>query len=135
MPRKANSKSSRSATPEPAVPPIRPLEQDPYLSPIGRDAGGHFARGNAGGPGNPHSRHCAYMLSVLRSTIDETKLNAVIQVLYDRALEGDMSAPSNWFSPIRSANPHRLPIPMASNATNGTASRKLPSSTRRCTTS
>jgi hypothetical protein len=92
MPRKAKPKSSQSAAQEPAVPPIRPLEQDPYLSPIGRDAGGHFARGNAGGPGNPHSRHCAYMLSILRSTIDDTKLKAVIQVLYERALEGDMGA-------------------------------------------
>ncbi len=92
MPRKAKSRSSQPATPEPAVQPIRPLEQDPYLSPIGRDENGRFACGNAGGPGNPHARHCAYMLSRFRSIIDETKLEAIIQVLYARALAGDMSA-------------------------------------------
>ncbi len=68
------------------------LEQDPNLSPIGRDDNGRFARGNAGGPGNPHARHCARVLAFFRNVIDDEKIEAIIHVLYARAVAGDMSA-------------------------------------------
>jgi hypothetical protein len=67
-------------------------EQDPYVSPIGRDAGGRFPKGNAGGPGNPHARHCANMLTLFRSCIDPERLEALIKVLYDKAYAGDLGA-------------------------------------------
>ena len=92
MPRKAKSRSSQPATPEPQVQTIRMLEQDPNLSPIGRDDNGRFARGNAGGPGNPHARHCARVLAFFRNVIDDEKIEAIIHVLYARAVAGDMSA-------------------------------------------
>ena len=92
MPRKAKSSASQPATPEPPVQTIRMLEQDPNLSPIGRDDNGRFARGNAGGPGNPHARHCARVLAFFRNVIDDEKIEAIIHVLYARAVAGDMSA-------------------------------------------
>jgi hypothetical protein len=92
MPRASRSRKSSPTAAEPEVQPTPVVEQDPYVSPIGRDAKGHFARGNAGGPGNPHARHCARMLTMFRTLIDEDKLAALILMLYQKALSGDVGA-------------------------------------------
>jgi hypothetical protein len=52
----------------------------------------HQKFGNAGGPGNPHARHCARMLAMFRTLIDEDKLAALILMLYPKALSGDVGA-------------------------------------------
>ncbi|CAN5156206.1 hypothetical protein BH10PLA2_BH10PLA2_26900 [soil metagenome] len=93
MPRKSKAaKLAESVAAEVQVEPRPFAQQDPYVSPIGRDAGGHFPKGNAGGPGNPHARHCANMLTLFRSCIDAQRLEALIKVLYDKAYAGDLGA-------------------------------------------
>ena len=87
MPRKARSAATPVGT---QTRPI--LEQDPGLSPIGRDANGRFARGNAGGPGNPHARHCARMLAQFRNLISDEKMSEIILVLADKAAAGDITS-------------------------------------------
>jgi hypothetical protein len=52
----------------------------------------HQKFGNAGGPGNPHARHCARMLTMFRNTIDDDNMVALVRILYDRACTGDMGA-------------------------------------------
>jgi hypothetical protein len=58
----------------------------------GRTTDGRFAEGNAGGPGNPHARHCARMLALLRASISDEEMVAIIRMLVTRACEGDVSA-------------------------------------------
>src|SRR5262245_21497775 len=57
-----------------------------------RTAGGHFAKGNPGGPGNPHARHCARMLALLRASISDEEMVAIIRALVAKAVDGDISA-------------------------------------------
>ncbi len=58
----------------------------------GRKANGQFARGNPGGPGNPHARFSAHMLTIARQTMTPEKIAAVFEAIYFRAVSGDMSA-------------------------------------------
>ena len=58
----------------------------------GRKANGQFARGNPGGPGNPHARFSAHMLTIARQTMTPEKMAAVFESIYIKALTGDMSA-------------------------------------------
>ncbi|CAN5217750.1 hypothetical protein BH10PLA2_BH10PLA2_20340 [soil metagenome] len=93
MPRKSKAAKLAESVAAAAQAEPRPFaQQDPYTSPIGRDAGGRFPKGNAGGPGNPHARHCANMLTLFRSCIDAQRLEALIKVLYDKAYAGDLGA-------------------------------------------
>ncbi|CAN5307126.1 hypothetical protein BH10PLA2_BH10PLA2_17070 [soil metagenome] len=93
MPRKSKAaKLAEAVAAEAQAEPKPFVQQDPYVSPIGRDASGHFPKGNAGGPGNPHARHCANMLTLFRSCIDAQRLEALIKVLYDKAYAGDLGA-------------------------------------------
>ena len=57
-----------------------------------RQANGRFARGNPGGPGNPHARFSAQMLTIARQTMTPEKMAAVFESIYIRALGGDMTA-------------------------------------------
>ena len=61
-------------------------------SPPGRQANGQFARGNPGGPGNPHARFSAHMLTIARQTMTPEKMAAVFESIYIKALTGDLSA-------------------------------------------
>jgi hypothetical protein len=56
------------------------------------DDQGHFLKGNAGGPGNPHARHCARMLEMFRNSITDEEMFALCRVLFARASSGDMAA-------------------------------------------
>src|SRR5712675_2323312 len=47
---------------------------------------------DAGGPGNPHARHCARMLALFRSCISDEEMVALIRKLYEKAAAGDTSA-------------------------------------------
>ncbi len=60
--------------------------------PNGRDAGGRFAKGNPGGPGNPHARRVAELRSALLSAISTDDLLAVVKALVKKAQEGDVPA-------------------------------------------
>jgi hypothetical protein len=57
-----------------------------------RNAGGKFAAGNAGGPGNPHARHCARMLALFRNCVSDEEMIVLIRKLYTDATAGDMNA-------------------------------------------
>ena len=97
MPRK--SKSTSNPKPQPSA-----SENDPQptltdkpsstdkASPKGRDAGGQFTKGNAGGPGNPHARACAKMLQAFRDNITEDEMLQICRMLYVKAVGGDISA-------------------------------------------
>jgi hypothetical protein len=97
MPRKSKSTSnakSRSAASEKDPQPTLTEEQasgNPG-SPKDRDGGGKFAKGNAGGPGNPHARACAKMLEVFRNAISEEEMVDICRMLYLKAVGGDVSA-------------------------------------------
>jgi hypothetical protein len=52
----------------------------------------HQKFGNAGGPGNPHARHCARMLEMFRNSITDEEMYALCRVLFERASGGDMGA-------------------------------------------
>src|SRR5262249_28812922 len=57
-----------------------------------RTPDGRFAKDNPGGPGNPHARHCARMLALLRASISDEEMVAIIRLLVDKALDKDVSA-------------------------------------------
>src|SRR5882757_1711978 len=57
-----------------------------------RTPDGRFAKDNPGGPGNPHARHCARMLALLRASISDEEMVAIIRMLVEKARAGDVSA-------------------------------------------
>jgi hypothetical protein len=84
---------------KPAEPPVSDTAADapaqsPPPSALGeaRNAAGQFLPGNAGGPGNPHARHCARMLELFRNAISDEEMYMLTRVLLERASTGDMSA-------------------------------------------
>lgn len=60
--------------------------------PNGRDAGGRFAKGNPGGPGNPHAQQVSELRSALLSAVSTDDLLAVIKALVQKAQDGDVPA-------------------------------------------
>jgi hypothetical protein len=97
MPRRAKKPAelATSATPVAAGPP--PDQTETLATPsesanASRDPQGHFLKGNSGGPGNPHARHCARMLEMFRNSITDEEMYGLCRVLYERAITGDMSA-------------------------------------------
>ena len=58
----------------------------------GRRRDGRFALGNRGGPGNPHARHCARMLTLFRNAISDKQMVLLFQVLFEKAVGGDVGA-------------------------------------------
>src|SRR5947208_2550491 len=58
----------------------------------GRTAQGRFAKGNPGGPGNPHARHCARMLELFRNAISDEEMFRLVRKLFEKAEAGDTSA-------------------------------------------
>src|SRR6267154_513779 len=58
----------------------------------GHTPDGRFAKDNPGGPGNPHARHCARMLALLRASISDEEMVAFIRKLVEKARAGDVSA-------------------------------------------
>lgn len=58
----------------------------------GRTSGGRFAKGNAGGPGNPFAKRAGALRSALYDAVSEDDLRAVIEKMVEAAKDGDMPA-------------------------------------------
>src|SRR5262245_13738726 len=58
----------------------------------GRTARGRFAKGNAGGPGNPFARKTAALRSALINGLTDENMQAVAGKLLEMALAGDLDA-------------------------------------------
>ena len=97
MPRKSKSTSNAKAQSAPSEKDPQPTltEEQASGSPKSakdRDGGGKFAKGNAGGPGNPHARACARMLQAFRDNITEEEMLQICRMLFMKAVGGDISA-------------------------------------------
>lgn len=55
----------------------------------GRDGGGRFAVGNAGGPGNPYARRVARLRSLILESVTDGDLRAILRKMVKRAKHGD----------------------------------------------
>src|SRR5207302_545944 len=53
---------------------------------------GRFAKGNAGGPGNPFGRKVAAMRQVVQEAVSEEDLRAIVGKLVEQAKEGNIAA-------------------------------------------
>jgi hypothetical protein len=58
----------------------------------GRDQRGRFAKGNAGGPGNPFARRTAQMRRALTMAVSEEDIAAVAAQMLEQAKAGDVAA-------------------------------------------
>ena len=58
----------------------------------GRDSGGRFARGNAGGPGNPYAKRTAEMKAAFMAAITPKDMGAIGKVLVEKAKGGNLEA-------------------------------------------
>ncbi|MFG0313127.1 MAG: hypothetical protein ACF8LL_02920 [Phycisphaerales bacterium] len=58
----------------------------------GRDTRGRFAKGNAGGPGNPLAGRVARLRSALIAAVTDEDMEAVARKLVSMAKEGDVAA-------------------------------------------
>jgi hypothetical protein len=72
--------------------PLRPTLTEGGPGHSDRTPDGRFAKNNPGGPGNPHARHCARMLALLRASISDDDMVAIIRKLVEKARAGDVSA-------------------------------------------
>ena len=61
--------------------PSRPSLTEPSPTCSDRTPDGRFAKNNPGGPGNPHARHCARMLALLRAAISDEEMVAIFRML------------------------------------------------------
>ncbi len=61
-------------------------------SPNGRTTRGQFARGNPGGPGNPHAKRVAWLREALLDAVTEDDLRAIAKTLVKKAKGGDLPA-------------------------------------------
>ncbi len=66
----------------------------------GRDAGGRFAAGNAGGPGNPHAKHVGKLRSALLAAVTEKDMRAIAAKLVTLAKGGDVRAIRELFDRV-----------------------------------
>ena len=58
----------------------------------GRTASGRFAKGNAGGPGNPHAKRVTALRNALLAAVTEADIKAVAAALVARAKAGEVAA-------------------------------------------
>jgi hypothetical protein len=86
-----NAPARRGRTPKTEKPSQPTLTE---ASPVCNDRtpDGRFAKNNPGGPGNPHARHCARMLALLRASISDEEMVAIIRTLVEMARAKDVSA-------------------------------------------
>lgn len=76
--KRSNDVGARSITTEPST--------------NGRTAKGHFAKGNPGGPGNPHAKRVAGLRQALLEAVSEDDLRAIAKTLVKKAKGGDLPA-------------------------------------------
>ncbi|RMH24587.1 MAG: hypothetical protein D6692_12755 [Planctomycetota bacterium] len=58
----------------------------------GRTAGGRFAKGNPGGPGNPHAGKVGKLRAAILAAVTPEDVAAIVGALIQRAKGGDMAA-------------------------------------------
>ncbi len=58
----------------------------------GRDTSGRFAKGNPGGPGNPHARHVGQLRAALLNAVTPQDMREIIAALVKQAKNGDVRA-------------------------------------------
>ena len=81
----------------------------------GRDAAGRFAKGNAGGPGNPFARRVARLRASLLDAVSEEDLGEVVAGLMQAAKKGDVAAAKLLLSyvlgqPTPAVDPDRVDV-------------------------
>jgi hypothetical protein len=64
----------------------------PKPSTNGRTPRGQFAKGNPGGPGNPHAKRVAWLREALLEAVSEDDLRAIARTLVKKAKGGDLPA-------------------------------------------
>lgn len=57
-----------------------------------RDANGRFAKGNSGGPGNPHAQRTSQLRAMLLDCVADKDFKAVVAKLLAMAKAGDLAA-------------------------------------------
>jgi hypothetical protein len=67
-------------------------DANPQAADGGRDTHGRFAKGNAGGPGNPFARQVAALRRALLASVTERDLDDVARELLRQAKEGSLAA-------------------------------------------
>lgn len=72
---------------------------------IGRGAGGRFAPGNPGGPGNPQGRRVAALRAALLAAVTENDLAAVVAKLVAMAKDGDLAAIRECLTDLATSRP------------------------------
>jgi hypothetical protein len=80
-----------------------------------RDGQGKFAKGNAGGPGNPFARQTAALRSAILRFMTPEKIEELVKVMFEQALQGDMRAAKLILSysvgqPRPAVDPDRLDV-------------------------
>jgi hypothetical protein len=98
---------------EPKAPPPSTNGCNGHAPAEGRDAGGRFAKGNKGGPGNPFARRCAELRQALLNSVTEDDIAALAKRLLLQAKGGDMAAAKLLLTyvigtPAPAADPDRL---------------------------
>src|SRR4051812_7589614 len=58
----------------------------------GRTSSGQFAKGNAGGPGNPHAKRVAELRAILLDAVTDEDVKEIVNGLVGRAKAGDTAA-------------------------------------------
>jgi hypothetical protein len=81
----------------------------------GRDARGRFAKGNAGGPGNPFARQVGLIRAVMVETFRPEHMARTVIALTEKAVAGDVPAAKLLFTfilgkPAEMVDPDRLAI-------------------------
>jgi hypothetical protein len=82
--------SAQTCTPQAPAPSTSADSASPPNN--GRDSAGRFAKGNPGGPGNPHARHTAMLRKALAECISEDDIMDLGRSLYLAARNGDWVA-------------------------------------------
>ncbi len=59
---------------------------------IERDSNGYFAKGNRGGPGNPHAKKIAKLRRAMFATATAADVRRIVRKLIEQAVEGDVDA-------------------------------------------
>ena len=71
----------------------------------GRTASGQFAKGNAGGPGNPHAKRVAELRAALLEAVTVEDIRAVVRSLVGQAREGDIPAARELLNRVLGKSP------------------------------
>jgi hypothetical protein len=81
----------------------------------GRNSDGSFAKGNPGGPGNPHGRRVARLRSLMLDAVTDDDLKEIVTSMVSQAKAGDAAATKLLLSylvgkPVDAPDPDRLAV-------------------------